>query len=332
MSDEIALSGQFGRQVAELDLALSFFQRMGDTGLFPDGIKSAADALMVAAAGKRFGFDPLESLQKFHVVKGRVSPSSDLRAGIMLRSPLCLYLRCASGAESCTYTTARKTDPDHEVSYTYTKQDAETAGLWGRGTWAKHPKAMLRARCVSIISRMVFPDLFAGMYDADEIENFNTRAPQKPRPQQRAPEPVEDVQDAVFVEDARLEAAPPESKEPKPKKPYMAEIEFTQWCKTAGLLVSVVKDWRTEVGKGGEFNAYRYGAIVENLKRSDDYRRELTEWVPVGGAKELAMVNALTDGKSGAWLQERAERTGDDFADPAVAHQALKDDYFGAGK
>ena len=118
MSDtELATVGptQFQQQVSELDMGLAFFERMGRCGLFPDGIKSAADALMVAAAGKRFGFDPLESLQKFHVVKGRVSPSSDLRAGILMRSSLCVYLRCGLEAESCTSTTVRSADRDHEV-------------------------------------------------------------------------------------------------------------------------------------------------------------------------------------------------------------------------
>ena len=47
--------------------------------------------------------------------------------------------------------------------------DAVTAGLAGGDNWRKHPKAMLRARALSAIARLVYPDLLLGVYDPDEL-------------------------------------------------------------------------------------------------------------------------------------------------------------------
>jgi hypothetical protein len=55
-------------------------------------------------------------------------------------------------------------------SYTFTIQDAKQAQLVvAGGNWAKYPAAMLRARCISAVARMAFPESIAGMYSPGEL-------------------------------------------------------------------------------------------------------------------------------------------------------------------
>ena len=300
-STELATVGStaFAQQVDDLDRGLAFFQRMGDTGLFPDGIKSAADALMVAAAGKRFGFDPLESLQKFHVVKGRVSPSSDTLAGIMLASPLCKYLRKSTTPDSCTYQTERTDDLGHVHTVTYTRKDAEVAGLWGRGTWAKHPAAMMRARCVSAIGREVFPDLLSGMYVADEAREIGGEYDAPPKRKMPQLAPVEPPQQHKTVEPDIIEGEliPDAEPEPKPKRrPGMSPYLFNAACEEMGIDRALLEAAGTE-RNAEEWNDFRRANTIAKMKKLGRY--EYARSIEPSGAVAWALFDALTGGQAG---------------------------------
>jgi hypothetical protein len=81
-----------------------------------------------------------------------------------------------SDAQACTIAYRRRTWQEAE-SYTFTWQDAEQAKLTvpavdrnGNPTaWHKYPQAMLRARCISAVARMAFPDTIAGLYTPEEL-------------------------------------------------------------------------------------------------------------------------------------------------------------------
>jgi hypothetical protein len=54
----------------------------------------------------------------------------------------------------------------------FTIEEAQAAGLAGKDNWKKYPAAMLRARCVSALSRAVYPEAVLGIYEStsEEIE------------------------------------------------------------------------------------------------------------------------------------------------------------------
>ena len=334
-------------KVGELNATLAFFRDLGNCGLLPESVRkagskneAAATALIIAAEGRRYGFGPLESLQRFHVVKGRVTPSSDTRAGILLSSPLCIYLRCKPLDDMCTYWTRRADDPEFEHMVVYTKADAQKAGLWGSGTWAKHPKAMLRARCVSIISRQVYPDLFAGVYDEDEINNFDTPAPRANRQQptrqhqQHEAPKVDDVVDAEFTES---EPEPKATVEPKAEqkkahapKPQLSELGFSSACADFGLDRNMVIAWREEAAlaspqeakrkKATEWNDYRRGGTIAKLKNAGSKLGAAAAIEPCGDAA-WALFDALTDGAAGGAANAKGMEPG------VEAHKILAGDW-----
>jgi hypothetical protein len=90
---------------------------------------------------------------------------------VKMHGDVCAYFRMVESTDSiATYETQRRGEPT-PVKLSYTIQQANAAGLTGKGTWKAHPAAMLRARCSSALARIVYPDLVNGLYDPDEIED-----------------------------------------------------------------------------------------------------------------------------------------------------------------
>jgi hypothetical protein len=55
-------------------------------------------------------------------------------------------------------------------------EDAKVAGLLSKDTWKKYPEAMLRARCVAIVARALFPDAIMGAsYTPEELESVPSK-------------------------------------------------------------------------------------------------------------------------------------------------------------
>lgn len=138
-------------------------------GLF----KSPSAAIAVMMAGADLGIPPSAAARKLHLIgegdKTKVELSGDLAAGMILRSEQCVSWRIVeTTAEKCTITTQRRGyDP---FTYSYTAEMARKAQLAGRPNYLKHPDAMLRARCIGAVGRMIYPDVLAGFYTEGEVE------------------------------------------------------------------------------------------------------------------------------------------------------------------
>ena len=103
------------------------------------------------------------------LIKGKPTLSADAMGALVQSREVCTYLRCVESTEKvATFETMRKGHPE-PTRLSYTMADAVTAGLAGGDNWRKHPKAMLRARALSAIARLVYPDLLLGVYDPDEL-------------------------------------------------------------------------------------------------------------------------------------------------------------------
>ena len=140
--------------------------------LLPPALRGKeADVLMTIMAGAELGLGPIQSIRSIHIIEGKPTLSSDLIAALCLRSPdVCEYLQPTESTPLiATYVAKRKGSPS-PVTMSFSIEEAKLAGLAGRGNWAKYPKAMLRARCISAICRAVFPDLVGGLYDSDSDE------------------------------------------------------------------------------------------------------------------------------------------------------------------
>lgn len=121
-------------------------------------------------AGNDLGLSPMAALRGIHVIEGKPTVSADMMMSIILAKKKAHYFRKVySDDDRATYETHRIGNPN-PVVWTFSRQDAENAELWGKKMWKKYPRNMLRARCISELARMEYPDLLAGVYTAEELE------------------------------------------------------------------------------------------------------------------------------------------------------------------
>ena len=122
----------------------------------------------------------MTALRGMHVVKGKVTMSSALMIGLVLRSGLADYFTIVeTNAELATYETFRKGGPEGGTAtrMTFTIAQADKMGLLapsrsGEPTqWQKDPENMLRHRCAARLARVVYPDVVANVYTPEELED-----------------------------------------------------------------------------------------------------------------------------------------------------------------
>jgi len=152
---------------AHLDSMLALSERLVDSGLLPDSVKSPGAALAIILAGSELGLPPMASLRLVHVVKGRVVLDSGAQLALLHRAGFSSTWKTTTSDKA---TLELKHEDGVPQSISYTIEDAKRAGLAGKDNWRKHPAAMLRARCVSAAAKAIAPEVLAGVYTPDEAE------------------------------------------------------------------------------------------------------------------------------------------------------------------
>ena len=129
----------------------------------------------IVMTGRAIGLDAMTSLRQFDLIEGRPSPKAQLLVGLVKKFRDCEYFRLVSTDEkAATYETRRKGDPEPtRLTYTYAQADAaghvkaRDGGV--KKNW-RDPATMLRWRCAVALARIVYPDVVAGLYAAEELE------------------------------------------------------------------------------------------------------------------------------------------------------------------
>lgn len=316
--------------------ALALFTQLGGSGLLPKDVGSAADAAVIAGYSASLGRDPMWGLRNMHVVKGRAILSADAMLALALAHPDCVYIRPIETTDKrAVYAAARRSwgDGAEPFRFEFNEDDARRAGLWGSGNWAKYPKAMLRARCVSGLCRAVFPDAVAGVYEATSGELTDGRpadvgeyidaevVPSPPR-QDRRPAP------------ARRQPAPTPAPEPEPPREASAGPSLPPYGAKVPLALGAFADIVRSVGVDPQAFARFIVEAGGNDVAIDD---EQTAFRRGGVAAMLhfaPLVDALNDGATPqqtatVFAQNRSTPEGDAWLDescksPPVAWAVIK--------
>jgi hypothetical protein len=189
---------------------MTFAKTIAASGLIPDAYRGKpADILVTLVTGRELGISPMQSLRGIHIIKGKAVMSADLIVALCKRSPSCKYFTLVSSTPVlATYKTHRHGDPE-PTTMDFSMEDARTARLTGNPTWSKYPNAMLRARCMTALARVVYPDICFGLFETDEGHDIAGRAealapaaePAKkksvrktPTPTEKAPTPTEPIE------------------------------------------------------------------------------------------------------------------------------------------
>ena len=145
------------------------------SGYLPQTIKTSSQAIAIAMAGRELGISVWRALNGINIISGKTSLSSELMAELIYthHGGRSLTIETSTATE-CTISYQRK-DGGPRRTYTYTMAMADRAGLGTNANYKKNPEAMLRARCISSIARMAFPDTIAGCYVEGEIVDDESR-------------------------------------------------------------------------------------------------------------------------------------------------------------
>lgn len=176
--------------------------------------------------GRECGLQEMTSMQMIDMVDGKPSMSAELQVAMVRRaghSILCSEL----SDQTCTVEGIRH-DTHDSMSYTFTIAQADRAGLLektksGKKTaWHRYPEAMLWARAVSQLCRMLFPDVMIAMhnYTPEEIGRDTTDlVPPDPR---ESTEPEAVIVDTTHVPPIAIdqEDLPIEYADDDPERPF----------------------------------------------------------------------------------------------------------------
>ena len=143
-----------------------------------NGYGSPEAVLSTLLLGRELGLPAMASLRSVHIIKGKHSLSAALMVALVLKSGLAEYFTLIETTDKiCTYETKRKGSPK-PTRLSYTIEEAEVAGLLAPplpdkepGPWHKIPTPMLRARCSSGLARIEYPDIMAGLYTPEELQD-----------------------------------------------------------------------------------------------------------------------------------------------------------------
>lgn len=141
-----------------------------ESGLLPQAIKTPAAALAIIQKGLELQIPPMYALSNIGIINGKPVVGAEVMLAMIYRDhgDIAIQFDETSG-ERCSVVYKRRAWPAPR-RFEWTLEDAKKAGLLDKGgVWKQYPAAMLRARCVSALARLAFPDSIGGMYTAEEL-------------------------------------------------------------------------------------------------------------------------------------------------------------------
>jgi hypothetical protein len=123
----------------------------------------------VIMRGQELGLGPQTALDSFHLIQGKPTMGAHLIIALAKGDADCIYFECVEHDETkATYVARKHSMPNHELSFTYTFDDARNDG----NDWVNKPKnrkAMLRKVAGSQAARLWFPASALGLYSMEEF-------------------------------------------------------------------------------------------------------------------------------------------------------------------
>lgn len=149
-------------------------QRLSSTGFFPKAINTPEKAFAIILAGRDFGFSPMMSIRSLRIIEGKITLAADVELGLMLsRGVRFDWIEKTNKRAAARVERAGQAPQEFE----FTIEMADRALLvrnyedGSPNNWIKYPEAMLRARVVTIVGRAYCPDICAGVFTREELDD-----------------------------------------------------------------------------------------------------------------------------------------------------------------
>lgn len=160
---------------------------MANSGHVPKDYVGKPHAILAAVQhGGELGLSPMQSLKSIAVINGTPCLWGDGLVALMHASGKLADHKTTWSGEgdklACTFSVFKKGIPT-PFEWTFSLQDAKTANLLGKGTWASHPRRMLFNRARAFAVRDAFAEELRGLGVDDEIMDYShSTAPVQEQP------------------------------------------------------------------------------------------------------------------------------------------------------
>jgi hypothetical protein len=204
MNKDVALRSEFLPQTV-LDQIEQVSSKLIESKALPSSILNGAQLTMVLMAGYEAGMKPMESINAYYIINGRLTIYGDASIRQLRRADY--KIKWDESTDKTATVTLSKGSESH--TETYTIEEATKAGLLSKIPWKNHPKDMLRWKCVARAIRFFCPEVLGGVqYFKEEAEDFD--------PEKREPVHVEASEAPVSVQpDAEVTLAKAEIVKPE---------------------------------------------------------------------------------------------------------------------
>ena len=176
MSEDNKLAVSKWWQPETLDEGLRMADIMAKSDLVPKDYKGKPGNIVVAMQmGAEIGLAPMQALQNIAVVNGNPTVWGDALLALVLSHPECDGVEEESFVDPKEGIAARCTvlrKGRKPVTETFSKEDAEVAGIWGRNVWKTYPKRMLKYRARAFALRDAFADVLKGVRFTEEVQDY----------------------------------------------------------------------------------------------------------------------------------------------------------------
>lgn len=145
-------------------MAQTFLQ----SNALPASIKNAPQLIMVFQAGYEAGLQPLESLNSYYFVNGKLALYGEMAIALVRRA----NHKIEWGTCNATTATVKITrhDTGESMETTFTMEQARQRGLSSKDVWQKYPENMLKFKAFHNTARFICPDALHGVPIKEEIE------------------------------------------------------------------------------------------------------------------------------------------------------------------
>lgn len=199
---------------------------ISSTEFVPRGLQSVEKTTAAILYGRELGLPPMTALSSVVLVNGRPSLYAKTQRALILAAGHELRIRENTPEKATIWGRRREDagDDDAWVKVTFSRADAERAGLWGSSDpWRKYPADMLLNRATSRISTAMFADVVAGLETAEAILDEDVPAPATVTVQ--APATARARRATMAVSPAASSPAPALSPAESVREPSAAAIE-----------------------------------------------------------------------------------------------------------
>lgn len=149
-------------------------EKISTTEMVPTALRGRPEAVLaIMLAGHEAGIQPMQSLQKIHIIEGRPAMAAELMRALVLQHGH--ELNYDEVSTTSVTASGRRRGNERWTKVTWTMDDARRGGLDGKQNWRKWPRAMLIARATAELCRMIFADVLAGIsYTVEELSDGDT--------------------------------------------------------------------------------------------------------------------------------------------------------------